>query len=170
MDLKTFLTENRKAILDRWLSQIVKTYPADSSNFLLNNTNRFSNPVGQTFLREIETLFNGLIDEADSEAIVNSLEQIDKIRAVQNFTASQAVAYVFFLKTAIREELDRSPDDENLTRDILSLESKIDGMALMAFDSYMHCREKLFEVRCNDIKRQASLFGGPNIEKRKHRS
>jgi len=170
MGLKTFLTENRKAIIDRWLAQISNTYHADASKFLLKNTNRFSNPVGQTFVREIETIFDGLIDEADAEAVGNSLEQIDKIRAVQDFTASQAVAYVFFLKTAIREELEGSPSSRNLGVEMVSLESKIDGMALMAFDSYMRCREKLFEVRCNDIKRQASLFGGPDLARRKHRS
>lgn len=167
MGLKNFLTKNRKAIIDRWLARISNTYPADASKFLLNNTNRFSNPVGQTFAREIEIIFDGLIDKADAGAVGNSLEQIDKIRAVQDFTASQAVAYVFFLKTAIREELEAGQPDHDLDREMLSLESKIDGMALMAFDSYMRCREKLFEVRCNDIKRQASLFGGPDLARRK---
>jgi hypothetical protein len=162
MKLKTLLTQKRKAILDRWLSMIIKTYPADAARFMKQANNQFGNPVGHTIANEIETLFDGLVGDADIKAIKSSLDLINKIRAVQEFTASRAVAYIFFLKTAIREEFSDQPVEGRNVDEMLSLESQIDGMALLAFDSYMQCREKLFEIKCNDIKRQARLFDGAN--------
>jgi hypothetical protein len=167
MELKTLLIQKRKAILDRWLAQILKTYPADAARFMGLQNDRFANPVGRIFQTETETIFDVLIGNAEAGAIDNSLEQINKIRAVQDFSASQAVAFIFFLKTAIREELASDLTEAGLIRQLLSLESQIDGLALNTFDSYMHCREKLFEVRCNDIRRQASLFG--NQAKNRHK-
>lgn len=161
MNIKTLLADKRKAILNRWLTAIANTYPSDAANFLLRDRNRFSNPVGQTFACEIETLFNALIDQASLDAVTTSLENINKIRAVQDFSASQAVVYIFFLKTAIREEFDGYLDDLGFAGDLRSLESSIDGLAMMAFDSYMKCREKLFEVRCSDIRRRAMISAGP---------
>jgi len=164
MELKALLKQKRKAILDRWMDQILKTYPEDAARFMRQNPNRFSNPVGRTYIAETECLFDALVGEADVPTICSALDQINKIRAVQDFTASRAVAFIFFLKTAIRAELDSELSETRLTSDLLSLESKIDGVALMAFDSYMQCREKLFEIKCKDIRRRASLFGSANNE------
>jgi len=164
MELKALLKQKRKAILDRWVDKILKTYPEDAARFMKQNPNRFSNPVGRTYIAESETLFDALIGESDFQTVAAALEQINKIRAVQDFSASRAVAYIFFLKTAIREELDDRLTEARLIGDLLSLESKIDGMALMAFDSYMQCREKLFEIKCKDIRRRASFFGATSDE------
>lgn len=170
MKIRSLLIQKRKAIHERWLSQILKTYPADAARFMSQNPNRFGNPVGHTYSREIEILFNALIDEVTTDEIDSALDEINKIRAVQDFNASQAVAYIFLLKTAVREELDAELSDTQVVKDLLSLESRIDGMALMAFDSFMRCREKLFEIKCKDIRRRASLFGGPDNKSSKHRS
>jgi hypothetical protein len=169
MKLKTLLIENRKAILERWLTLILKTYPADAARFMKQNPNRFNNPVGHTYSEQISVLFDALVGEADSEAVKSSLEQINKIRAVQDFSASRAVAFIFFLKTAIRENLTDRLHDGHLAGELLNLESEIDGMALAAFDSFMQCREKLFEIKCRDIKRRASLFATPDKDSIKHR-
>jgi hypothetical protein len=169
MKLKVLLKQRRQAIIDRWLSLIIKTYPADAAKFMGRESNQFSNPVGHTFAREIETLFDALVGDAGTPAVNSSLDEINKIRAVQDHTASRAVAYIFFLKTAIREEIDEKSEGR-IVEDLLSLESQIDGMALLAFDSYMRCREKLFEIKCDDIRRRASLFGIANNRNTNHRS
>jgi hypothetical protein len=164
MELETLLTQKKKAILNRWLDHILKTYPEDAARFMGQQPNRFANPVGQTYRAETEILFDALTGKTGAGAIKSSLEQINKIRAVQDFSPSRAVVFIFFLKTAIREELADDLVDAGLIQQLLSLESKIDGMALSAFDSYMQCREKLFEIKCSDIRRQASLFRGSRKE------
>jgi len=170
MKINRLLKERRKEILDRWWSGILDTYPQDGARFLRTKKNRFSNPVGHTLSHEIEKLFDALIGEADMETVAAALREINNIRAVQDFTPSRAVAFVFFLKTAIRKELAEDLKRGDLSAELLSMESQIDGLALMAFDSYMSCRERLFTARCNDIRRQATLFAGDNKDSRKHRS
>lgn len=157
---QTLLTQNRKAIRDRWFSLIAKTYPEATAQFLMRETNRFANPVGQTIAGEIERLLDALISGEEPVHITSSLDEINRIRAVQQFSASQAVVFVFLLKTAIREELAGHLREGSVAADLLSFESRIDGLALAAFDSYMRCREKLFDVKVNDIKRRASLIPG----------
>ena len=39
--------------------------------------------------------------------------------------------------------------------DLVDLESRIDRVALLAFEKYTECREKLHEIRNNEIKSRA---------------
>jgi len=158
MKLTTLLIDNRKAILENWVSRILDTYSPDSARFMKRQPNRFANPVGQTFARQAEHIYDALMTDGDPQVAAAAIERINKIRAVQDFTASEAVAFIFFLKAAVRTVLKRDLAGGAMSDQLLSLESKIDDMALRAFDSYMHCREKLFEIRCKDIKRQALLY------------
>lgn len=157
MKLTTLLIDNRKEIVEAWVSRILDTYSPDSARFMKRQPNQFANPVGHAFAREAEHLFDVLVTDGDPQVAAASIERINKIRAVQDFSASEAVAFIFFLKVAIRTVLKRSLADGQLTEQFLALESKIDTMALQVFDSYMRCREKLFEIRCNDIRRQSQL-------------
>lgn len=158
MKLTTLLIDNREAILENWVSRILDTYSPDSARFMKRQPNQFANPVGQTFARETEHIYDTLVSDGDPQAAAAAIESINKIRAVQDFSASEAVAFIFFLKAAIRTVLKSELSGGGLNEQLLTIESKIDNMALRAFDSYMHCREKLFEIRCKDIRRQAMLY------------
>jgi hypothetical protein len=76
------------------------------------------------------------------------------LRAVQDFTAGQAVSFPFLLKKIIREECKadctRCPDE------FADLEARIDELTLLAFELYVKCRERLFEIKYNEAKR--SMF------------
>jgi hypothetical protein len=154
MSLTKLLAQKREEILDAWLASILDTYPADSAAFMKRQPNRFANPVGYTLAQETGVLFDHLLGDGDTDLAASALERINKIRAVQDFSASEAVAFVFFLKGAVRNVLSRELADGRLTAELLALESKIDDMALMAFDGYMQCREKIFQIRCDSIRRQ----------------
>ncbi len=154
MSLTTLLANKRKEILDAWVTRILETYPEHSAAFMKRQPNRFANPVGHTFAHDTGVLFDHLLGDGDIAAATAALERINKIRAVQDFCPSEAVAYVFFLKSAVRKVLSRELNDGRLQADLFALESKIDDMALLAFDGYMQCREKLFKIRCDSIKRQ----------------
>ena len=76
-----------------------------------------------------------------------------RIRAVQDFTPSQALSFIFPLKRIIREELCVEIAEKQLSDEMLSLESAIDNLALSAFDIYMKCREKIYDIKANEVKR-----------------
>ena len=152
MTLENFLPEKKSAILEKWFDLILNTYPADTSNFLKKQKNRFANPVGHTIYEGIEKIFDSLIQGVDLENVFPFLDNIIRVRAVQDFTPSQAISFVFSLKKVIREELE---SDKNVTvpyNELLDLDSRIDALAMVSFDIFIKCREKLYEIRANELR------------------
>ncbi len=81
------------------------------------------------------------------------LDTIIRIRAIQEFTPSQAVSFVFFLKKIIRDELATGdPRQHSLSDELTLLENQIDSLGLLAFDIFMRCREKLYDIKANEMK------------------
>lgn len=131
---------------------MLETYPAGTSRFLKQKKDRFTNPVGYTISQEIEALYDGLLQEMNSDKLAVCLDNIIRIRAVQDFPPSQTIAFIFLLKKAIREELASEIAENRVLEELLKFESRIDKLVLLAFDIYMKCREKVFEIRVNEVK------------------
>ena len=65
MMLSDLLKREKDAILERWFNLILETYPADAAALMKKDKNPFTNPVGSTISREIEALFEGLLEKGD---------------------------------------------------------------------------------------------------------
>jgi len=152
MTLEHTLSQKKTAILGRWFHLIIETYPADSSRFLKREKDRFANPVGHTISQEIEVLYEELLDNMNPDKISASLDSIIRIRSVQDFPPSQAIAFVFLLKKAIREELANDIGGNLAYDDLLRFEARIDELALLALDIYTKCRDKIYDIRLNEAK------------------
>ena len=150
--LEHTLSQKKAAILGSWFHLIMETYPADSSKFLRREKDRFANPIGYTISREIEILYEELLQDMNFDRLTVSLDNIIRIRSVQDFPPSQAIAFVFLLKKAIREELANDIRENRAYKDLLKFEARIDKLALLALDIYMKCREKIYEIRLNEVK------------------
>jgi hypothetical protein len=158
MSFRDILQRKRSSIIERWFRLIVDTYPPDASEFLKKQGDPFANPVGSTISRGVEELFDKLIDGGDSDTVAPILDQIIRIRAVQDFSPSQAVSFVFGLKKSIRGELADELRTGSIEADLLKLESHIDTVALLAFDVYMSCREKIYEIKANEAKNRTFML------------
>ncbi len=158
MNLNKSLLQKKTIILDRWLDLIVETYPADTRRFLKKQKDRFANPVGTTISREIENLYEELLQGIDPDRVSPILDRIIRIRAIQDFSPSHAVAFIFLLRRVIREELKNEIRENRLFDELLVIESGIDDLALLAFDIYMKCREKIYEIRANESKNHVSML------------
>jgi len=73
---------------------------------------------------------------------------------VQNFSPSQAAGFIFLLKKTIRERLWHELKQLDAWEQFVALESRIDGLALASLDLYTKCREKLFEIKLQDLRRE----------------
>jgi hypothetical protein len=62
------------------------------------------------------------------------------------------VGFVFQLKKAIEDTLKSEIYRESVMDEWLKFQSRIDGLALQAFDLYMDCREKICEIRVNQAQ------------------
>lgn len=155
MSLNRLLWQKKDAVLKRWFELIVETYPALSRIFLKKNS-PIGNPVGVNMSRALGGLYADLLGEGVTERTEIYVDEIIRIRAVQEFEPSRATAVIFMLKNAIRRELAAELDNVDLLRELMDLELKIDSMARMAFDLHSKCREQLYIMRVEEVKRQVS--------------
>lgn len=164
MNLKDLLSKKKKPILERWFNLIIETYPPETTQFLKSQKDRFANPVGATIFQGIEGIFDQFLQESESEKISAFLDNVIRIRAVQDFTASQALVFIFHLKKVIREELKNEIREKGLSDEMLALESAIDDLALLSFDIFMECREQVYELKANEVKNMTfSLLKKANL-------
>jgi len=82
------------------------------------------------------------------------------VRAVQGQRPSQALEFVFLLKRALRGVLGEAYD--------AAFDERVDGLALVAFDAYVTCREEIHEIRVREARRRVGLilerFSGDQAE------
>lgn len=155
MELVTLLEQNRESILGKWTELVISTYPTETSQFLAKQKDPFHNPVGHTIREGLEAVYDEVVSTMDTDKLSDALDGIIRIRAVQDFTPSQAVGFVFQLKTVIHRVVHDSAeglDNPNLLGDLYA---RIDKTALLAFDKYMDCRERLHKVRTEEIKNRS---------------
>jgi hypothetical protein len=154
LPLTASLADQRDTLVKKWLNGILQTYPESTTKFLSQEKDPFRNPIGRTLEENLTAIFDGLIQSKDTASLAPMLDNIVRMRAVQDFNAGQAVSFLFLLKRILREEcradLSRCPGD------FADLEVRIDALTLLAFDLYMKCRERVFEIKVNEAKR--SMF------------
>jgi hypothetical protein len=154
MNFKDLLIEKKSSIVKKWFDLIIEIYPSDPSNYFKKQTDRFLNPVGHTISEGIDGLFDELLNGVDSsEKFFPFLNDILRIKAVQDFSPSKAISFIFLLKQAVREELKSEIKKQQISDDLTLFESRIDSIALLSFDIYMKCREKIYEIKADETKR-----------------
>ena len=149
MNLENLLAPKKKAIAKVWIDRVLDSY--GSPEFFKRQKDRFANPIGGKISESLQDLYVILLGKGELEEAAGPLENIIKIRAVQDFTPSQSVSFVYLLKNIIRKELAGEISREEIWKDFLLLEARIDKVALMAFDFYMDCRERLHKIRVNEV-------------------
>ena len=109
--------------------------------------------MGHTFSEGIANLLEGLITGEGFDKELPFLDDIIRVRAIQEFTPAQALSFVFSIKGIVREELEKEITQNQLYDELLKFESEIDELALYAFNVYVKCREQLYELRTDELKR-----------------
>ena len=156
--LEERLSERKSQVLRKWRDQILGTYPPDAQRLFKHQKDPFLNPVGSTISKEIEVLFDELLGGIHPERTSGSLDAIIRIRAIQEFSPAKALSFIYSLKKIIREEILEEVRQHGLTEPLLALETRMDEMSLLAFDLYMGCREKMYEIRANEATKQVSAL------------
>jgi hypothetical protein len=152
--LADLLNKRKKLVIQKWFDAVLETYPADGRKFLGDQKNKFTNPVGASIYEGIDGIYQRLLDGTDleSEDFARFLDRIVRIRAVQEFSPSRALGFLFPLKTVIRETVKLEASERGLGEELTALERRIDQLVLLSFDKYMECRERLFEIRIREIR------------------
>ena len=152
--LNGLIEKQKKDIVQQWFEATIQTYAPDTAQFYKGQKDQFANPVGAITSANISSLLDQLLNDFDSDAIKSQLDPIIRIRAIQDFTASQATAFILALKKVLRDCLTEELQDAALLKELLAFETRIDKLSLMAFDIYMNCREKIYEIAANETRNQ----------------
>lgn len=153
MQISDFLQENGE-IQDRWIDRVLATYPSGGVGALKSQKDQFANPIGYNIRHALTTTYKHFCDRVDLDQALAAMEDLVRIRAVQEFTPAEAVTFLFLLKEAVKEENSNKTENDALGfSEWLNFEQRIDAIALRIFDMYMDCRERVFKVRINEMKR-----------------
>ena len=153
MAIEQRLLQNKKKLVRQWFDMLAGTYPLETVRLLKKETSQFANPVGHTFLVAIEEILEEFLGQNNAEAMWPLLDKVIRIRAIQDFSPSSSLAFIFGLKTIALKVLEEDLAAGVVDREELSdFDRKVDALALSAFDVYMRCRENLFEVRMTEVK------------------
>ena len=151
MSLEIIVGENRSAIIGRWVDAVLATYAKDGADFFKRQKDRFANPLGHALREGLEKVFDQLYrgeGEIDPPA---ELLQFVKLRAVQSFSPSEAVAFIGELKKIVVDVCGAKALLE-AADEWLAFDARIDALALRVFDLYMENRERLYEIKINEFK------------------
>ena len=149
-----WLQSHEEEIVRAWLEKVAATYPSHMAKFLLSERDQFRNPAGFTFRQHLPKLFRGIAEGADPATLKESIDAIVRLRAVQDFSPSEAVGFVFMLKEAVREACPSWNSEEGAGEFL----GRVDGLALQAFDAYSACREKIFAIKADEAKRKLYIL------------
>ncbi|EKD34535.1 MAG: hypothetical protein ACD_75C02297G0004 [uncultured bacterium] len=158
MDLAEGFRNHREKIVNKWVEYTLSTYL--SSGFFLKENDKFANPVGGNIREALGRLFLLLVKGADPKEFIPPLEQIISIRAVQEFAPSQAVSPLNAVKHITREVFAADKERSQLVNELYDFEFAVDLAVLAAFDMYMQCRERLYQVRINEIRTGNHILAG----------
>lgn len=147
MPIRDLLSKKKEKIVKKTFELTLSTYPEQSQEIFKDKNRQFTNPVGFTTYKTIESIVEKIINDESIESFLSPLEEIMKLRAVQDFTPSQAVGFIFFLKRAIQEEIEKETEPAEL----IDFLSRIDSLSLLAFDIYMKQRERLYDIKANEL-------------------
>ncbi len=158
--LTDFIARNISPIRRRWHDSVLASYPPETAKLLGSGRDQFSDPVGHTLNTAIDDVLEGFRSGALIPDIASALHNLIRIKAVQGFAPSVAVSSVLKLKQAVRDELADSPQEfQGAHGDILNeLDPMIDELLCSCFDLYVECRQKLSEIKEEELKRNLYML------------
>ena len=166
MGLNEAIAERKDELARKWADLILGTYPAETQVLWRKNRDEFTNPVGHSILESTSKLVPLLLEWNDAQAVARALDMIVKIRAVQDFSPGQALSFVFLLKKLLRQEFAESLAARGELQELLAFETRVDNLAVMAFDLYVASRDQVARMRVEEVKRaHANIVRRANLMK-----
>lgn len=158
MSLVQKLSERKEDLTAKWYDLVLSSYPKETQAVWKSNDDRFTNPVGVTIKKVTSELFDLILEWKSADNIANTLEELIKIRTVQDFAPSKALSFVFLFKKLLRDEFMEELKTENRLDELLAFEARIDNLGLIAFDIYTKNRDLIAQMRIEEVKRSHHML------------
>jgi hypothetical protein len=154
MTIRSILGERRGAVLERWRELIRAADGRAGTSLPTRGSDPFHDPMGVALHKGTAAILEALLGDGEPEAARPGVDEIVRVRSVQELTPSQALGFVFLLRRALHEAAGDSGD----AAEWRSLDSRIDAISLQAFEAYVACRERVFDIRVREAARANSVL------------
>lgn len=151
MEIQALLEEKREEILQQCTRETLENHSLEFSRFFQKKNDQFMNPIGFNVASSLAAIFDHLTGKDTRVSLDRTLDDIVRVRAVQDMAPSMAVSFPFSMKRAIQDTFQAAgivPD----AQEYQALNEQIDEITRKSFDIYMKCREQVFQIKLDEIK------------------
>lgn len=137
------IRENRSKVFERWQESVLAFFPEKM---------HIDTPLAQALSEVLGEVLDALGESP--ETLNEALNKLLRILAVQSFPPSRAMSLFFELKSILREIAPGHVKQKHWDE----LQTGIEHLTLEAFDSYMVHREKIYQLKVEESKRQTFMM------------
>lgn len=153
MTIAEVLEQKRSLVQSKWIDSVINSYPSESAKFIVGNKNKFTNPLGYTVENSINTICSNYLNSEKQNECEEAIEAIVRLRAVQDFTPAKAIGIMFDFKSIVLTEIRDMIDTKDRFDEYLLIETQIDKLIDYALNFYIECRERVNEIKANEVRR-----------------
>ena len=137
------IKENKVKVLGRWHECVLAFF----SEKMHTGT-----PLAQALSKVLGEVLDAM--EGPPETLHEALNKVSRILAVQNFPPSRSMSLFFELKSILREIAPGAVKQKHWEE----FQAGMEHLTLEAFDSYMVHREKIYQLKVEESKRQTFMM------------
>ena len=150
--LEQRLLGRKEEILEDWRRAVLATYPAETASFAMAEKDPFCDPIGHALIRTGHALWEMAMTGMERQRAEENLRDIVRIRAVQDFSPSQALSFVDAMRKAIRRKIPAVAVEKTGLNHLLCIESRLDEAMFVAVDLYVACKKQIDDIRIREAK------------------
>ncbi len=132
-------------IVEKWVEKLLANYPIKP----VIEVRQYIEEAAEKIVRNVLDIFAGKGFEIDEEAIDNLMRFLATDRSL---SPGDSIKLVMDLKHIIAEKMKLDVNEK------LKLYEILDDVACKAFDHYMACREKIFELKLKEKDRDIEMM------------
>ena len=99
--MKSLIEQNKEWILKKWLNRRLALFSKQKHSLIATQMDQFQNPIRHEIFEGLKVILDNF--ETKGEKFTESLDQISRVLAIQDFPPSRAMSLFYELKEIIQE-------------------------------------------------------------------
>ena len=153
--MKSLIEQNKEWILKKWLNRRLALFSKQKHSLISTQMDQFQNPIRYEIFEGLKVILDNF--ETKGEKFTESLDQISRVLAIQDFPPSRAMSLFYELKEIIQERAKKTGVSFG-HKEWVEFNSRVEKMTLEAFDSYIDHREKIYQLKVDESKNKAFML------------
>ena len=153
--MKSLIEQNKEWILKKWLNRRLALFSKQKQSLITTQMDQFQNPIRYEIFEGLKVILENF--ETKGKKFTESLDQISRVLAIQDFPPSMAMSLFYELKEIIQERAKKTGVSLG-HNEWGEFNSIVEKMTLEAFDSYIGHRETIYQLKVDESKNKAFML------------